>query len=123
MPVNDDPVSRILTVQQRSHGANVVLAVEGEVDMSSAPVLNSALEQALRAHPPVLVVDMSKVEFFGSAGMSVLIAASDAQPNTLRVVPSYAVRRPIEVAALDQLLALFDTVEAALAAGGTPPIG
>ncbi|MCU1643065.1 MAG: putative anti-anti-sigma factor [Nocardia sp.] len=113
-------MSRILTVQQRSHGASVVLTVDGEVDMASAPVLSSALEQAQRDHPPLVVVDMSKVEFFGSAGMSVLIAASDAQPQALRVVPSYAVRRPIEVAALDQLLELFDTVEDALE--GSPPI-
>ncbi|WP_327139812.1 STAS domain-containing protein [Nocardia sp. NBC_01327] len=116
-------MSRILAVQQRAYGANQVLVVTGEVDMTSAPLLKSALEQALGVHPAVLVVDMSKVEFFGSAGMSVLIAASDGQPDTLRIVPSFAVRRPLEVAALDQLLDLFDSVEAALAAGGTPPVG
>lgn len=95
----------------------VIVTVHGEIDMASAPHLQSALEKVLRDAPPTVVVDMSNVGFLGSAGLSVLLAASEATGSGgLRVVPSVAARRPIEVTALDRLLTMFDTVDAALAA-------
>ncbi|MEU7765774.1 STAS domain-containing protein [Nocardia sp. NPDC049190] len=113
---------RALEVQARSAGDVLIVTVHGEIDMASAPQLQSALEQALLETPRTVVVDMSNVGFLGSAGLSVLLAASEATgPGGLRVVPSDAARRPIEVTALDRLLTVFDTIEAAVVGEKTPP--
>ncbi|MGN2636702.1 STAS domain-containing protein [Nocardia takedensis] len=107
----------LLDVQSSTVGSTAVLTVNGEVDVASAPQLQSAIEEALKAQPPVLVVDLSGVGFFGSAGLSVLLVASEAAPaGGLRVVASDQVRRPIEVTGLDKLLALFDDVDRAVEA-------
>lgn len=121
--VSSESAPRALEVQVRSADDVVIVAVHGEIDMASAPRLQSALDEALRGTPPaVVVVDMSNVGFLGSAGLSVLVAASEAAGSGgLRVVPSDAARRPIELTALDRLLTVFDTVADALAVDETRP--
>ncbi|WP_228838738.1 STAS domain-containing protein [Nocardia amamiensis] len=120
--VNSEGAPRALEVQVRSADDVVIVTVHGEIDMASAPLLQAALDEVLRGTPPAVVVDMSNVGFLGSAGLSVLVAASEAAGSGgLRVVPSDAARRPIELTALDQLLRVFGTVEEALAVDDTPP--
>ncbi|MFI9505007.1 STAS domain-containing protein [Nocardia sp. NPDC052566] len=55
--------------------AATVCTVEGEVDLYTAGELRSRLIGALRTAPPLLVVDLSTVTFFGVAGLRVLIEA------------------------------------------------
>ncbi|WP_280238683.1 STAS domain-containing protein [Nocardia abscessus] len=118
--VSSESTPRALEVQVRSAADTVIVTVHGEIDMASAPHLQSALDGALRDAPAAVVVDMSNVGFLGSAGLSVLLAASEATGSGgLRVVPSDAARRPIEVTALDRLLTVFDSVEEALAVDET----
>ncbi|WP_054814485.1 STAS domain-containing protein [Nocardia arizonensis] len=105
----------LLDVEHTTVRSTAVLMVTGEVDVASAPRLQAAVEEALREQPPVLVVDLSGVSFFGSAGLSVLLVATETAPaGGLRVVASDQVRRPIEVTGLDKLLAVFDTVDRAV---------
>ncbi|WP_036504136.1 MULTISPECIES: STAS domain-containing protein [Nocardia] len=115
--MSGERVSPLLRVEQRTEGSAVVVTVAGEVDMNSAPELQSALDQALQDEPTAVVLDMTEVGFLGSAGLSVLLASSQSTATgSLRVVASPAVRRPIEVTSLDALLRLFPTVADALAA-------
>ncbi|PPI97248.1 STAS domain-containing protein [Nocardia nova] len=115
--MSGERVSPLLRTEQRTEGSAVVVTVAGEVDMNSAPELQSALDRALQAEPTAVVLDMTEVRFLGSAGLSVLLATSQSTATGgLRVVASPAVRRPIEVTALDALLRLFPTVADALAA-------
>ncbi|MGN2638215.1 STAS domain-containing protein [Nocardia takedensis] len=108
--------SPILTVEIEPRGSAVIVAVGGEVDMSSAPVLGARIAQAIRSDPALLVVDLSQVRFFGSAGLSLLAETSDlVAEGSLRVVAVGGPLRTIRLAALDQILDLFDTVEGALA--------
>ncbi|MFI6169445.1 STAS domain-containing protein [Nocardia sp. NPDC051052] len=91
-----------------------VLTVDGEVDAASAPLLRNAIDNALGNTPSVLVVDLSGVRFFGSAGLSVLLAGAAATGGGLRVVASPPVRRPIEVTGLGTVLNVFDDLAQAL---------
>jgi anti-anti-sigma factor len=109
--------ARMLDVHVRRADGTAVVAAEGEIDVASVSHLQTALEQAQSGSDPV-VVDLSGVGFMGSAGLSaLLVAAETAKPHRLRVVAASAVRRPIEVTGLDKVLAVFDTLESALAAG------
>lgn len=95
----------------------VVLTVSGEVDMLSAPQLAEAIRAALAAGPPALVIDLSKVDFLASAGMTVLVTAQAevAPPTRLAVVANgSATSRPIKLMGLDNVLALYSTLDSAL---------
>ncbi|WP_405497171.1 STAS domain-containing protein [Nocardia sp. NBC_00511] len=109
--------SRLLTVSSSRSGACVVVSVTGEIDITTADRLREALEPT-GSDQRVPVVDLSGVEFMGSVGLSVLLAlAARAEPERVRVVVSTPARRPIEITGLDQVLALFDTLDAALSHG------
>ena len=55
---------------------NSVVAVEGEVDVSNADQLRSAIDKQLDAAPSELVVDLSQVPYIDSAGIGVLVGAA-----------------------------------------------
>ncbi|OBF54789.1 anti-anti-sigma factor [Mycobacterium sp. 852002-50816_SCH5313054-b] len=95
----------------------VVLTVSGEVDMLSAPRLAEAVRTALAAEPPALVIDLTKVDFLASAGMTVLVTAQAevAPPTRFAVVANGpATSRPIKLMGLDNVLALYSTLDSAL---------
>lgn len=86
--------------------------------MVSAPTLSAAVTEAVATASDVLVMDLSDVGFFGSAGLSVLVEALEVTAGRkLRVVASAAVRRPAELTGLTDLLDLYATLDEALAAG------
>ncbi|MCX4095256.1 STAS domain-containing protein [Nocardia sp. alder85J] len=117
--MSDGGVSQLLTVSQRHHGDIVVVAAQGEIDITSAPQLSAALE-AVGAEGFAPIVDLSGVDFMGSVGLSVLLAASEQLGgDRLRVVVSAQVRRPLEVTGLDKILDLFDSLDQALAGPGS----
>ncbi len=114
--VTDSEVSRLLTVSQRRVDGIAVVTAVGEIDINSAPELRTVLDAAVGPASDT-IVDLSGVQFLGSVGLSVLLAAVEqADPGRVRVVASLQARRPIEVTGLDQVLDLYDTVESALAA-------
>jgi anti-sigma B factor antagonist len=101
----------------------VVLGVSGEVDMLNAPRLAEAIHTALEASPAALIVDLSKVDFLASTGMTVLLTAQDeVVPPTRFAVVAYgaATSRPIQLTKLDSVLLLYSTLDSALesVAGG-----
>ena len=55
---------------------NSAVAVEGEVDVSNADQLRSAIDKQLDAAPSELVVDLSQVPYIDSTGIGVLVGAA-----------------------------------------------
>lgn len=113
-----DPVSRAsFEVDQNETDGAVVLAVAGEVDMLSAPQLAEAIHTALVAKPAALIIDLTKVEFLASAGLSVLVnGQAEAVPPTkfAVVADGPATSRPIKLMGIDSLLSLHRTLDNAL---------
>ena len=64
-----------LKVTTRSQGDHTVISVAGEIDLYTAPKLQSELMRRLNDSPIRLIVDMSGVEFCDSTGINVLLAA------------------------------------------------
>ncbi|MFI6044753.1 STAS domain-containing protein [Nocardia sp. NPDC051321] len=106
--------ARAVRAYLRQVDSVAVLTVDGEVDAASAPLLRNAIDNALGDGQSLLVVDLSGVRFFGSAGLSVLLAGTSATGGGLRVVASPPVRRPIEVTGLGTVLNVFDDLAQAL---------
>lgn len=103
----------------------VVLIVGGDIDLSTAATLETAIDAALTGSPMALIVDLSAVEILGSAGLRVLGAANEkaAIPGRFAVVAnSPATRRPIELTDLDQLFSMYQTLDDAVTSlrDGTP---
>jgi anti-anti-sigma factor len=95
----------------------VVLSVSGEVDMLSAPQLAEAIHTASAAGPAALIVDLSKVDFLASAGMTVLVTAqAEVTPPTRFAVVANgpATSRPIKLMGLDSVLSIHSTLDDAL---------
>jgi len=55
--------------------SETVLAVAGEVDMTSSPQLRKALIEVCNGAPERLVVDLSAVTYTDSSGMATLVEA------------------------------------------------
>lgn len=102
-----------------------VVAVEGELDLSSAPRLKWTLLDALDAGRSRLVVDLSGVSFMDSTGLGVLIGVNKRleQGSELVIVcPPGVVRQVFEFSGTEGAFSIFPTLEAALAdLDGRPP--
>ena len=96
----------------------VVLSVCDAVDMLSAAQLTEAIRDALAKAPAGLIVDLTEVEFLASIGMSVLLAAQqEADAISARfaiVAEGAATSRPIKLLGLDDILALYPTLDDAM---------
>jgi anti-sigma B factor antagonist len=105
-----------LTVAEHDPDARVVTVV-GEVDTLTAPELATVLTAQLIAAR--LVVDPDGVEFFGSAGLSVLFEANEfatEKDRDLRLVcHSRLVNRALEMTGLWQQFTFAENVRDALA--------
>jgi anti-anti-sigma factor len=95
----------------------VVVSVSGSVDMLSAPWLTDAINAALAKCPTGLIVDLSAVEFLGSAGISVLVAAQGNIGDSDRfavVADGPATHRPLMLLGLNEIMSLHRTLDDAL---------
>lgn len=65
----------------------IVVEVGGEVDACTAPLLEAALAEHVRACPGVLRVDLGQVGFLGAAGLRALVrACRDAEAAGVHLV-------------------------------------
>ncbi|ROS42382.1 STAS domain-containing protein [Amycolatopsis thermoflava] len=114
-----------LRVTRRLIDGAIVVSAAGDVDLTSAPDLESEVQSACaEAQPPgLVVVDLSGVTFLGSIGLSLLVNAQQrCEENSveLRVVAtSRAVLRPLEVTRLDEQLRITSSLEEAVAPPAT----
>jgi anti-sigma B factor antagonist len=93
----------------------VVVAAVGAVDMLTAPRLTEAIGVAAAKSPAEMIVDLSKVEFLASAGISVLMAAQAKLPPNARfgvVADGPATNRPITLLGIE--ITLYRTLDDAL---------
>jgi anti-anti-sigma factor len=103
-------------------GDVAVVGVSGELDMLTAPELARVIEAAARKNPAALVVDLSAVEFLASAGMSTLITAHEVVAPRARfavVADGPATSRPLRLVGIDQIFAVYRTLDDALAGVGS----
>ncbi|MFD5825416.1 STAS domain-containing protein [Lentzea sp. NPDC060358] len=112
--------SPLLTVRAAEVAGVVVVAVEGEIDVDTADEVLDALRAGFSSAGPALVADLTEVSFFGSTGISTLITAhemADDHGKDFHVVaPHRAVRRPLQVTGVADVLLLHDSVDEALSA-------
>ena len=118
--VNEDLFreSPLITVRAADVTGVVVVTVEGEIDVDTADVVLDALRLGFESGGPAVVADLTEVSFFGSTGISTLITAhelADEHSKDFHVVaPHRAVKRPLQVTGVADVLSLYDSINEAL---------
>ena len=111
-----------LKVSSRSQGDHELVIATGEIDLYTAPRLQSELAAVIASAAPAsrVVVDMSGVEFCDSTGMNVLLSclrqARERGGELELAAPRPAVRKILSVTGLD---AVFTVADFQLSPGGT----
>ena len=107
------PFDDVITLSTSTEDGSVTVTVVGDVDTFTAPVLRSSLDTQLEQSPRELVIDLSGVQFLGSAGLAVLVEtqkSARARNVDLRLIATTrAVTRPLEVTGLIDLFTIADS--------------
>ncbi len=113
------PSSTAFGVSQRELEEHTsVIAVEGELDLSTAPRLKWMLIDSLGAGLDRLIVDLSRATFMDSTALGVLVGVKRRLANDQRlaiVCPRTDVLKIFEFAGMDGAFAIFPGLEEALA--------
>jgi anti-sigma B factor antagonist len=112
------PIAQILSIQERtSADGAAVLAVEGELELSTAALLTAGVEGALSQHPSELVLDLRAVDLIDSSGAGALIGCrrrcARIGARLILVVADGPVQRFIRRLHLEPLFDVVDTRVAA----------
>lgn len=112
------PRDLLTTRVDRLAGDITVLLVDGEIDLATAGILDAAVADATATSSHAVIIDLTGVDFMGSAGLRILAQTHERlAPTTFVVVADRpATRRPIEVTGLTDLFTTFATLDAALVA-------
>ena len=120
-PADEQLVQTEIAQVMRPTGAALVVTVAGEIDFYTMDKFCTALatgsDQFHRGE--ILVIDLTKVTFISSTGLQALVdiaLAAQGQCGPLRLVVDHTrpVIHPLKITGLDELFALFDTVNDAL---------
>jgi anti-sigma B factor antagonist len=107
-PALDPASSELVTFDVTVAGRSATVRAVGEIDSTTAPLLDQHLSALLDADVRELTVDLGGVTFLDSAGLCALAAAhrrAGRQDARLRVLASSrAVVRPLQITGLWDLL-------------------
>jgi anti-sigma B factor antagonist len=112
VPPSDD----LITASLAQPDGIVVLSVSGQIDVTSESIFETAVESALADEPAGLVIDLSAVDFLGSAGLRTLAMTQEKLGSLAVVANRNTTVKPIQLTGLDQILLVHPTAEEALAA-------
>jgi anti-sigma B factor antagonist len=106
---------RIMSVRTRKVGEIPLVALAGELDISTAPDVDRELTKIERQQPSTLVVDLRELTFIDSTGLRTILSADARfrqQGGRLVIVPGPpAVHRVFTISLLDQRLQFVDEPE------------
>jgi anti-sigma B factor antagonist len=110
----------ISTSVERRDGVTV-LVVDGVVDLATTPPLEELLTELIDERPHALIMDLTAVSFLASVGLRILAETHERVGGAGKfavVATGPVTARPIQLTKLDEFLALYPTVDEAVAALG-----
>lgn len=103
------------------HEGVPAVAVSGEVDLHAVPRFRAAMQDAesnVGGENPVIVVDLSEVEFMDSSGLGVLIGHHrelEESGGELRIVTGEAALKILRLTSLDTVFGIYASRQEAFA--------
>lgn len=101
------------SISTDERGGAVVVTLRGELDLATAPEVEDAVLEPVRAGGHV-VLDLRGLDFMDSSGVRVLVAAHSAAQDgggrltIVRAAPGGPVQRVLEISGLEEVLELVD---------------
>jgi anti-sigma B factor antagonist len=115
-------VGEHLRVGVRNHADAVVVALVGELDLASAPLLESEIESAQVADAAGVVLDLRELHFVDSTGLRMIFSAhsraSERGQEFAITRGSEQVQRLLAITRMGEHLRIIDTPEEMLPAAG-----
>ena len=112
MPVDDDGRPTVLNVASRRRAMNVIVALDGELDLDGVPLLLTEVRQQLASGAEVIEIDAAALSFIDSAGLHAILAAkaaAKAAGRQFRVgAASTHLTRVVELTGLAETLCLLN---------------
>jgi anti-anti-sigma factor len=108
-------------VHSTEEAGRVVVLVEGELDMNTAPLLERELETATATPDAVVLLDLSGCEFIDSTGIALIVRAwqrlDSGEDGRALVICSHndQVRRVLEITGLELSIPVHGSRDDALA--------
>ena len=110
-----------LTLATRVVDGTTIVSVGGEIDVYTAPKLRDKITELVAAGAHKLVIDLEAVEFLDSTGLGVLVGGLKkvrAHDGSLHLVCTQdRLLKIFRITGLAKVFAIYDSVEAAIAAG------
>ena len=110
----------LLTLDVQTGPAATIVRVCGSAGMREAEHMRSVLEELNASRPPVIVLDLSRMDFICSMGLGAIIQGhlrSRHHSGQIRLVnPQPAVMELLETTRLTKLFQIFATVQEAVQA-------
>ncbi len=104
-----------LDIEVRDEGEWRIIVARGEIDLNSSPELRKAVLEAVENAGSV-GVDLSGAAYMDSSGVATLVeglkATSEGNQAFVLIKPSNPVMKVLELARLDSLFDIRDSVEA-----------
>jgi anti-anti-sigma factor len=115
MPRLTTPLLRVSRVIGE-HGP--ALALEGELDLATTPVLMESLEACEHDDESVVTLDLTELSFLDASGLKAILnahrrAIRRAGCGITLLNPSHDIRRLLELTAIDLTIAVVEDVSAA----------
>ncbi|MCY1138295.1 STAS domain-containing protein [Actinoplanes sp. Pm04-4] len=109
-----------LLVSARPGRGCTVVGVRGDLDMATSPRLQNSLQELIDAGDRRVVVDLAGVGFMDSSALGALVvtykALREAGGRLALAAAGPGVRYVLSITSVDQVIELYDSVEAAEAA-------
>lgn len=113
-----------LRLSERKLDGRTVVALRGELDLSTAPGLRDRLLAILNERPGGLILDLSALTFMDSTGINVLLVTERRAVllggSLALAAPQKIVAKVLRITGLDNHFAIYPTAEAAAAAPARP---
>lgn len=108
-----------VTVSHQQPDDVVLVTIQGDVDVYTAPGLREHLDRLIAGGHRHLVLDLEHVPFMDSTGLGVLVGRlkrTRLQKGSMRVVCTVPrILRVFEITGLNQVLSVYDDAEEAIA--------
>ena len=102
----------------KHEGRAIVLELCGEIDMKCSARVKDKFKEIYRDKPPVIVVDMTEVEFMDSSGLATLVGVLKwcrLNGSELRLAGlTKAVRNIFDICRLESIFQIYDSRAEAL---------
>jgi anti-sigma B factor antagonist len=103
-----------LVIERTRYGDDVIVfSLAGELDLAVAAVTRQILEPVLTDPCPMVVVDLTELEFIGVKGVHLLYELARARPDkeSLRLLPSRhpGVNKVLELTGVDTVIPIVST--------------